>query len=373
MTTASEVAGQWMQGIALLSKVVCLDLDGYGIAIKSNSEVLLDHLQQYFRHVISDRPADIEVICIDSQVIDSGFDFVDWKREPGKSGRKDAYYDLDDGRLVLKVRTGMQFLQHEHYRIAIGPCNEFDNQVINFINAQYMNHLQQHDALICHASGLVVNNRCMGMAGFSGGGKSTLMLHMLDDEAVHYLTNDRLFLDRVADGIRATGIPKLPRINPGTIVNNPRLKPILDDQRCEELLAMPKEQLWHLEEKYDVDVEKIYGRNKIISQQSMDSFLILNWSFNDDIACAINEVNIAERSELLKAVMKSPGPFYQFADGSFFQDDMELPEDAYLDYLKELTVFEATGKVDFNYASDFCLAYLKSGLKSGLKGKDKIS
>jgi len=360
MTTAMEIVGQLLQGHQLSDKTVHLDLDGYGIALKSNSEKLLEHLQHYFSHVVSEASADIEVICIDSDVIDSGFDFIDWKREPGKTGRKDAYHDLEDARLVLKVRTGMLFLQHEKYRMVVGPCNEYDNQVINFINAQYMNWLQQNHALICHASGLVVNNRCMGIAGFSGGGKSTLMLHMMDDDKVHYLTNDRLFLTRTEHSIEAVGIPKLPRINPGTIVNNPRLKPILSDERCEELLAMPKEELWHLEEKYDVDVEKVYGKGKIVTRQRMAAFLILNWSFKSEAPCSINKVNISERTELLKAVMKSPGPFYQFSDGCFFEDDMALPEADYIDYLQDLSVFEATGKVDFEYASDFCLQWLNS-------------
>ena len=359
MTRAAEVASQLLEGHELADKTLHLDLDGYGITIRSNSEKLLIHLEQYFSHVVADGSADIEVICVDSEVIDSGFDFIDWKREPGKSGRKDDYYDLEDARLVLKVRTGMLFLQHEKHRMAVGPCNEYDNQVINFINAQYMNWLQQNHALICHASGLVVNNRCMAMAGFSGGGKSTLMLHMMDDDNVHYLTNDRLFLARKDNMIEAMGIPKLPRINPGTIVNNPRLKPILSEQRCEELLALPKEELWHLEEKYDVDVEQVYGRGKIVTRQRMDSFLILNWSFKSDVACEISEVNIVERAELLKAVMKSPGPFYQFSDGRFFQDTMALPEADYMDYLQDLTVFEATGKVDFEHASHFCLQWLK--------------
>jgi len=361
MTTAAEVAGQLLQGHQLSDKIVHLDLDGYVIALKSNSRKLLDHLQQYFSHVVSETSADIEVICIDSHVIDSGFDFIDWKREPGKTGRKDACHDLEDARLVLKVRTGMLFLQHEKHRIVAGPCNKYDNQVINFINAQYMNWLQQNHALICHASGLVVNNRCMGIAGFSGGGKSTLMLHMMDDDNVHYLTNDRLFLTKEDHTIEAVGIPKLPRINPGTIVNNPRLKPILSQQRCEQLLLMPKQELWHLEEKYDVDVEQVYGKGKIVTRQRMDSFLILNWSFKNQAPCSINKVNISERTELLEAVMKSPGPFYQFSDGRFFQDDMALPEAEYIDYLQHLNVFEATGKVDFDYASDYCLQWLNRG------------
>ena len=33
-------------------------------------------------------------------VLDTGLDFTDWSREPGKTGRKDAYHDLPGARLV---------------------------------------------------------------------------------------------------------------------------------------------------------------------------------------------------------------------------------------------------------------------------------
>mgnify|MGYP001545925635 FL=1 len=342
----------------ILERKVILDLNGYRIALRSNSEDLLKILEAYFSHVSGSGDVDIEVLCIDSEVVDAGVEFVDWKREPGKTGRKDAYYDLEDGRLVLKVRTGMLFLQSETYRIAAGPCVEYDNQVINFINAQYMNWLQQQGQLICHASGLVINDQCMAIAGFSGGGKSTLMLHMLAKDGVAYLTNDRLFLSRAADSVMATGIPKLPRINPGTIVNDPLLTPLLTAERRKELLGMPKEELWHLEEKYDVDVSQVYGDNKIVPRQRITRFLILNWKFNDDQPCNIHEVDLNQRHDLLAAVMKSPGPFYHFREGDFFTDEMQLDEALYLDMMQGITVYEATGKVDFDFAIDYCIEKL---------------
>ena len=139
MTTAAEIAGRFLADQQLCGVVVKLNLDGYRISLKSNSEQLLSHLERYFSHVVAvdSKPADIEIVCIESDITSSGFDFVDWKREPGKTGRKDAYFDLEDARLVLKVRTEMLFLQHEKHRIAIGPCNEYDNQVINFFRVYY--------------------------------------------------------------------------------------------------------------------------------------------------------------------------------------------------------------------------------------------
>ncbi len=360
MSDAQTFVDMMTDGHPLTEGQVVLDLGGLKIALKSNSHTLLERLGIYFAHVLGVGPADIDVLAIERDVMDLGVDFVDWAREPGKTGRKDAYFDLEGERLVQKVRTGMVFLQSKTHRIAAGPCLEFDNQVINFINAQYMNWLQQNGQLICHASGLVMDDRCLAMAGLSGGGKSTLMLNMMDEGGVHYLTNDRLFLSKDGARVKATGIPKLPRINPGTIVHNPVLEHILPEERVAELLALPKNDLWDLEEKYDVDVEGLYGESKITPVTELAAFLVLHWDRGSDVPCTVKPADLAERSDLLGAIMKSPGPFYQFKDGSFFQDDMPLDPTPYLDILADIPVFEATGGIDFDAAARFCLDHMKA-------------
>ena len=76
-----------------------------------------------------------------------------------------------------------------------------------------MNWLQRQGWLICHASALVYKDKGFGIAGFSGGGKSTLMLHLMANPEMSYLTNDRLFIHNTAEGVLSRGIPKLPRVN----------------------------------------------------------------------------------------------------------------------------------------------------------------
>ena len=46
-----------------------------------------------------------------------------------------------------------------------------------------------------------------------------------------------------------SGIPKLPRINPGTALNNPSLRSILSPERRAELEGVDAGELWSLEEK----------------------------------------------------------------------------------------------------------------------------
>ena len=332
----------------LCEDTLVLQLGQCRLAIFSNSKQLIGHLRQYFGHVLGEPGnTDMQVIAIERDEPQLDIDFIDWKREPGKTGRKDSYADFPAARLVRKVRTGMLFLQSETHRIAAGACMRYDNQVINFINAQYMNWLQQRGWLICHAAALVQNGHALGIAGLSGGGKSTLMLHLLEKPGIGYLTNDRLFVRRDANRIQAAGIPKLPRINPGTIVNNPCLHPLIEPDERERLLGLPKDQLWEIEDKYDVMIEQLYGPGHIAPDSPLSAFLVLNWQRNSDIPLQIQQADLAQRPDLLGAIMKSPGPFMQYADGSFLMDDQPIDPEPYLDLLQGVPVYEASGGIDF--------------------------
>jgi HprK-related kinase B len=329
------------------------------LRLRSNSTELVADLADYFSHVACDATTpDVDIIAVERDAPELGIDFIDWKREPGKTGRKDSYVDLPGGRLVRKVRTGMVFLQSERHRIAAGPCQKYDNQVINFINSQYMNWLQNRGWLICHAAGLVYRGKCLGIAGFSGGGKSTLMLQLLDNDEVSYLTNDRLFIHAGSGQIMARGIPKLPRINPGTIVHNQKLHSLIPAEQREALLQLPAGELWELEEKYDVHIDRVYGPGRIMPEAPLAAFLILDWQRGSEMELEVERVDLAARHDLLGALMKSPGPFYQYLDGTFLQDTTAFDEAAYLAALENVAVYVATGRVDFSALSERCLSGL---------------
>jgi len=351
-TSVESIAGMLQGDAQLCADTLSLALGDCTLQVRSNSAAVIAGLRQYFSHVpAGTAQPDMEVVAIEREAPDTGIDFVDWRREPGKAGRKDSYYDVPGGR----VRTGMVFLQSETQRIAAGPCLEFDNQVINFINAQYMNWLQHRGWLICHSAALVYQGRGFGIAGFSGGGKSTLMLHLLDRDEICYLTNDRLFVRREAGQTRATGIPKLPRVNPGTIVHNARLQGLIPADRRAALLEMPAAELWHLEDKYDVHMDQVYGPGRVVSEAPLAGYLVLNWRRDSDMPLRVEAVTLANRRDLLPAIMKSPGPFYQYPDGSFHRDDAEFDEQAYLDALRGVVVYEVSGRIDFDMLAIRCL------------------
>ncbi|MDQ6950876.1 MAG: HprK-related kinase B [Mariprofundales bacterium] len=359
MRTCAEVRSAMLGDVALVDATLCLTLPEIGVVVRSNTPALLAELRHYFRHLVVTRNDDagtvpmIEVIAIDRPPLEWALPWQDWLREAGKQGKKDAVVDIAGGRLIRKVRTGMLFLQSLDYAIAAGPCLTNSNQVINFINNQYMTLLQQRGWMICHAAALSQGEKSIAIAGFSGGGKSTAMLHLMADDRLNYITNDRLFIRAATDGVEVRGIPKLPRVNPGTLLHNPRLRPLLAPGRIAELQALPMAELWQLEQKYDVDIASWYGGDRFSSQPNLTHFIVLNWSHGRSPEAqqptTMERVDIDARPELLDAIMKSSGPFYQHADGTFCTDHIQLPRQSYLAILRQVQMFEVRGKVDFSY------------------------
>lgn len=352
-----DTAAAALQGGAVLcDDILSLRLGKCSIRIRSNSPELLAHLGKYFAHVVAREEApDIEVIAIERAVVDLDVPFTDWARDPGKIGLKDAYHNLPQGRLLKKIRTGMLFLQSESWRIAAGPCRRNFHQVTNFINAQYMNWLQNRGFLICHAAGLVCNGQAFGIAGFSSGSKSALMLRLLGHREVDYLTNDRLFIRATSGTPLAVGTAKLPRVNSATLLYSPRLQSQISPEKRERWLALSPKELWQLTEKHDLDVARAYGPGRIVRKAPLGAFIILNWDSESQEPPVITQVNLAVRRDLLGAIMQSPGPFYQYADGSFFQDGTELDEETYLNGLLGVSVYEVRGGEDFDAVCDTVL------------------
>ena len=375
-STANEYKDLFLKDADLLDEILCLSLPLMDLNIQSNSKNLLNTLENYFQsfqmteQTAFQKPT-VDIIAVESMPLEINHTWIHWSREAGKSSNpKDAYIDIVDGRLIRKVRTGMTFLQSDHQKLAIGPCEQNSNQIINFINSQYFNYLQQEDFVICHAAAVSYENQAMAIAGFSGGGKSTLMLHLLEHPKLNFVSNDRLFIKNSTPAtppssqqlVQAHGTPKLPRVNPGTLLNNKTLLPILSEERQKILKTMPKQELWNLEEKYDVDVSQVYGPKRIKLNPILKHVVLLNWSHESQEPTQMNIIDPASKPELLKAIMKSSGPFYQQKDGRFYQDNSPLDEATYLKVLSNLNVYEVSGQVDFDQLKTQC--YLALGLSN---------
>lgn len=349
--------------------------------LKSNSEVLMAELTRYFGKLVSqttDQPVHQTFELYETRLqtdLIAQTPWVDWTREAGKSGRKDAIFDLSyqeqSVRLLHKVKTDMVFIQPALDKtnasqpttlaaMAFGPTQSHPNQIINFILTQYLNQHLRQGWKLGHAAGLQIENRGIAVAGLSGGGKSTLMLHLLES-GQHFISNDRILISPNTTGrLSLRGIPKQPRINPGTIVHNPRLHPLMSDEQRQEFLSLPTEELRALEHKFDAPVDELFWEGCYLAETNLDAIVILNWEPITEEPTRLNITTLEGSPNLLPALMKSPGPFYSDADGVFLENGITPKQSDYLPHLSQVPVFELNGKVDFEKAKALVLRAIKT-------------
>ncbi len=328
-----------------------LRMGDFCLRIEVNHEPLLQRLRQYFRAFLSaEELPEHRLIALEAAEPDLGVEFLDWKRDPGKVGRKDSYHDTLDGRIVRKVRTGMQYLLGENLRLVIGPCWKNANQVINFVNSQYQAWLVQRGWLVCHAAAIAQGDAGIAIAAFSGGGKSTLALNTLR-AGLTFVSNDRVMVRRDGNSVKMSGLPKFPRINPGTALHHPRLRSLLTEKRRQELAQMDSAELWDLEEKYDADVLELFDGVDFRLTAELHAFVILNWQRDGNQPFELRQVDLRERDDLLAAVMKPAGVF---AVGDDPQAGARVDPAQYRNCFDSLAVYEAVGTVDFEAAARDC-------------------
>ena len=324
--------------------------------MQSNSTRLLATLGRYFDGFVSSeaRP-DIVITAHEAEPPQLECSFTIKQPDPGKSTIKEEFCQLGEGRIVRKRLTGMMFIFGNDEHLAIGPCLENSNQVINFINNRFIGWQLNQGSFLAHAAAVLEKGRGLALAGFSGMGKSTLALHLVSRGA-DFVSNDRLMVKSNGSSLKMTGVAKLPRINPGTALNNPDLSKVIPDDEKDQFVSLTSEALWQLEHKYDVYIDECFGAKRFVLSGPMDGLIILNWQRNSG-SLQIRKVNPAERSHLLPAFMKATGLFY--LPNTRLQPDPTIEE--YSELLSHCPVYEISGGVDFEGAADACLQFLHNG------------
>lgn len=372
---------EMLGGNAPAPHALFLDLGDCRVEVRSNSQPLLAELDAYFGGFVTQAgPVQVTLTALEGPAPAIPLELIAKEPDPGKARIKEEYADVPGGRLVRKTLTGMVFLFGHGLNLALGPCLANANQVVNFINNRYIEYKLHQGCLLGHAAAVAhlmadpTGGRLRGLAlcGFSGAGKSTLAMHVMSRGAL-FVSNDRLLAEPApapngqanAGGaaLRMCGVPKLPRINPGTALNNPNLAGVVPSEDRERFLELDADELWQLEHKYDVFLDKCFGEGRFVLQAPMHGLVVLNWRRGGG-ETSIRFVKMAERPELLPAFMKAAGLFClpQNGDDATTQPVWTDPtEAAYAELLSRCDVVEISGGVDFERAADFCIEYLVHG------------
>ncbi len=339
-----------------------LDLGGCRIQVLTNAGALREELEGYFKEFVAPAGgADIVITALETGVQDLGLEYRVKEPDPGKTKIKEEYFDFPDGRVVRKRLTDMLFLFGGGTNLALGPCLENPNQVVNFINNRFLEKKLNQGCLLGHAAGVELSGRGLSLAGFSGMGKSTLAMHCMSRGA-NFVSNDRTLVEQNGEGLVMYGIPKQPRVNPGTLLNNPDLAGVIEPEKREMFLSLPPEELWKLEHKYDALIDECYGPGRFILRAPMSGLVILNWRLGGGPTVP-KMVDPKSRADLLPAFMKETGLFY-LPEGP--GKDVDRSAAAYASLLGLADLLEISGGVDFDHAADLCLEYLETGKIRGI-------
>jgi HprK-related kinase B len=327
------------------------------IKVSANRHDITDALSDYFAGFVTDeRQCQVEITVHEAAPPSFDANYTVKTPDPGKTKIKEEFINLDQGRIVRKRLTNMVFVFGENENLAIGPCLENMNQVVNFINNRFIEWDLCKGSLLGHAAAVLWKGRGIAMAGFSGAGKSTLALHLMS-KGTDFISNDRLMINVENNELVMRGVAKLPRINPGTILNNENLIGILSESEKEEFAALPPDKLWQLEHKFDVPVDECFSNSRFLLKAPMAMLVILNWQRSEGNT-EIKQVDLSDRRDLLPAFMKSTGLF--FLPHTFSRIN-EAGEDDYLAMLQHCRVIEISGAIDFSQAAEACLSFIETG------------
>ncbi|MBN1368437.1 MAG: HprK-related kinase B [Dehalococcoidales bacterium] len=295
---------------------------------------------------------------------------VDIPRTLSKKAVKEAAYDTQKGRVILKKRTGVIVLQEQDVRVVVGDLVSNINQVINVIDEVFIADYLKQGYVLLHSSAVVDRDgNGIVFTSESGSGKSTMAVAMLE-HGFHYLSNDRVLLKLKGDYVTILGVPKKPRLNPGTILVLPRLHQLLRPEEISEYTKLEPEKLWYLEDKHDLDVDSIYGIGTTVTQAKLVACFILNWERGSG-PLVIDKISEKERVKSLKPMVVNLDPARKQTDLSHGVENE----------LKEITgrviCYRVSGAVDITglarYVAGTKSVFTNLSLADGDMSMEKIS
>lgn len=311
---------------------VLLRFDDWTAAISAEDAGVRRRVAEYFRPFVLARRSRLAP----SALIEVGADAVkapaiELQRWDARG--KDSFGDYKGQRFVRKNRTGVFMSGRDGVWRVSGDLRRNFPQLVNLIGTLYGISVLDRGASMLHASAAVRDGQAVAIVGESGTGKSSVMVRLLEHQ-FDYLTNDRLLLLPAAT-VASYGIPKLPRINPGTLLAGQATRALIAKTKLRNYERLTRAQMWRLEDKTDLDVRKTLGRAWLL-KAPLAVALILAW--RDDEGLQIERLEPGQALEAFRSAAKSFGAFDSRLAG---RSDAALARTAEM-----VPVFRVTGRAD---------------------------
>jgi HprK-related kinase B len=326
----------------------------FTIDVTSNDARLVARLNKYYRHFVAasangHRPT-LKLHAVLGAVAPPSIQLKPW----GTKG-KESFADVGKRRVIRKDRTGsLIYLEEDQWQIAGDLQREF-SQLLNLICAGYgVWQLDQSNGAMLHASAAISHGKAIAIVGQSGSGKSSVTVRLLES-GFDYLTNDRLIIESAGGKSVGHGLPKLPRVNPGTLLASDRTRSLVSPDAREAYAQLAPDKLWQVEDKYDLDVSEALKRRWLLSAP-LACLLFLNW--RGDSSPTFQRLSRDEIVDDLRTTAKSFGPF-----------DRKLShraDSALLELARTTPVYRVSGRAD---PSALAAEIARRGLDAFARGK----
>jgi HprK-related kinase B len=311
-----------------------LRFGSFTVAVVSPDARVRERLRLYFRPFASlppdGSPADVTLQVALGEPLAPPVPLRPWDAKG-----KESFADVGRRRLVRKDRTGAMIVVQDGRWSITGDVQRRFSQVVNLIGTAYGVSLLDSGGTMLHASAVVRDRQALAVVGQSGSGKSSVAVRLLE-RGFDFLTNDRLIVLPAGRGVTAHGLPKLPRVNPGTLLASERTRALVEAGARRRYERLSKDELWRVEDKYDLDVGAALGRRWVLSTP-LAAALVLEWRAAGS-GLSIERLDAGRALEALRPAAKSFGPF-----------DLRLAErsDAALQVLaRRVPVYRVTGARD---------------------------
>ncbi len=340
-----------------------LHIHDLGLVLRSNDAGVLEAMRQvYGRYVeeLQEAPR-YEVWAFDMDPAPyMPTDRSAFERYIVASGKaKDPFLDEGGVRHVVKATTGLCVIFDDRRYVVMGNMEEAANQLNNIINAVHMQEMNERGWVIVHGAGLELDGVGFALVGGAGTGKTTTMLKIVAAGGT-FVSNDRLIVRREPDGgwFEMRGVVKWPRVCAGTMHGDPRLRALLPDTAVARYGRMSFDELFGLEEKYDVDVASTYGPGRVKDTSRFQRMYYLMWSRQGE-GLAIDRVDTSDETfwdTFGPNLSRDAGVFDRRQRNSRWTSERRA---RYRRDLDGIEVFAVTGKLDFDRAAGAILDHLR--------------